>query len=343
MADYIIVGQGLAGSCLALHLLMRNRSIIVMDNTYSQAASRVAAGLYNPITGKTPSLTWMAAELFPFLHSFYRMAEQITRAAFLHPMPVYRPFISAAERHEWTIKTELPAFRPFLKNVYPAAVYTDEVNNPFGGLELIQSGYIDTGLFLKAVRQLICEQGVFVETDFDERNLQVEQDRITYLNHSAARIVFCTGVHPIQLFNFLPVQKLKGEILLLDSEHKPKYIYNRGVYVVPGVWKAGATYNRHDTEEGITLPAKTELVENLQKLIRFPYQLKGQDFGFRPTTPDRRPLLGSHPHFRNVYYFNGLGTKGVTLAPYFAMQLADFMEKGEPVNQQVDLKRYLIR
>lgn len=341
--DYIIVGQGLAGSCIALQLLMRNRRIVVIDNSYPNAASRVAAGLFNPVTGRMPALTWMAPELFPYLHEFYTMAEQLTHTSFFHPMPVYRPFVNETEQHDWAGRAELPAFRPFIQQVHIRSVYPGEVNNQFGGIELKQCGYLNTIAFLEAVRKIIREKGEFIGGQFDEHALHAGQDKLTYKNYEADRIVFCTGIQPISLFDILPVQPLKGEVLTLRSSAQPKCIYNRGVYVVPEVWKAGATYNRHDTQAGITQQARAELEENLHKLIRFPFEITGQDFGFRPATPDRRPLLGCHPRHRNIYLFNGLGTKGVTLAPYFSRQLTDFMENGKPVNQQVDIKRYLFR
>lgn len=342
-ADYIIVGQGLAGSCVALHLLMRNRRIIVLDDDNPQAASRVAAGLFNPITGKMPALTWMADDLFTYAHAFYIKAEQLTGLSFFYPMPVYRPFISDEEQRLWIDKSAGPRFSRFIQKVHTHPVFEDEVNNPFGGIELRQSGYVNTAVFLQAVRNFIIREGLFVRVRFDERALQISGEEITYQGYAARGIIICTGINPTGLFDFLPVNKLKGEVLLLRSNCQPKWIYNRGVYVVPGVWKAGATYNKHDLEAGITAAARAELEAGLQKLIRYPYEIIGQDFGFRPVTPDRRPLLGRHPEYRNVYIFNGLGTKGVTLAPYFSAQLVDFMENDKTINHEADIKRYIIR
>ena len=50
--DYIIVGQGLAGSAVAVQLLRAGKKIVVFDRPESNKASHVAAGLFNPITGK---------------------------------------------------------------------------------------------------------------------------------------------------------------------------------------------------------------------------------------------------------------------------------------------------
>jgi len=60
----------------------------------------------------------------------------------------------------------------------------------------------------------------------------------------------------------------------------------------------------------------------------------------RPTTPDRKPILGVHPQHAQAVVFNGLGTKGVSLAPYFSGVLAEALENDAPINKEVDIDRY---
>ena len=119
-------------------------------------------------------------------------------------------------------------------------------------------------------------------------------------------------------------------------------IINRGVYVVPsrGSWRVGATYSYNDQTPGTTTRASAELVERLEGLITEPFEIEGQQWGLRPTTPDRRPMLGRHPEFKSLWIFNGLGTKGVSLAPYFAEVLIRSIENGEPLNKEVDIERF---
>jgi glycine/D-amino acid oxidase-like deaminating enzyme len=91
--------------------------------------------------------------------------------------------------------------------------------------------------------------------------------------------------------------------------------------------------------------ARMELDQKLMELIIIPYRVTAQDWGFRPTTPDRRPILGSMPDSENVVIFNGLGTKGVSLAPYFSAQLCDWLigsgQNPARSQYQCDLNRYL--
>ncbi len=340
--DYIIAGQGLAGSCLAVHLLKQNRRIAVFASPVLDSASRVAAGLFNPITGKNFSLTWLADVLYPYLDAFYREAERMTNERFFFPMPVFRPFISAGEQNDWMLKSMKNSFSPYIESSFEAPMFESQVQNPFGGLLVKQSGYVDTVRFLSAIRKLIGERGFFFDEWINEDELVITGEGVTYRGLGASKIIFCAGsdVRFSKLFSWLPVQPLKGEVLQLETDEVVPRIYNRGVYVVPGVWKAGATYNRLDRTAGTTQAAWLELTAGLKSLVRFPYQVSNQLWGFRPTVPDRRPILGAHPQFNNVVVFNGLGTKGVSLAPYFSNQLIQWLENGVPLNNEVDIQRY---
>ncbi|HEX6890914.1 MAG TPA: FAD-dependent oxidoreductase, partial [Chryseolinea sp.] len=96
---YIILGHGLAGASIAVQLLKHGKKILVIDKPSPTTASRVAAGLFNPITGRKMVKSWLADKLFPFLHQYYREVETLTACKFFYPMPVYRPFISIEEQN----------------------------------------------------------------------------------------------------------------------------------------------------------------------------------------------------------------------------------------------------
>jgi glycine/D-amino acid oxidase-like deaminating enzyme len=65
-----------------------------------------------------------------------------------------------------------------------------------------------------------------------------------------------------------------------------------------------------------------------------------QEWGIRPTTIDRRPIIGCHPLYKNLVIFNGLGTKGVSLAPYFSAQVAQWLEGKGEILKEVNIKRF---
>lgn len=340
--DYILIGQGLAGSCLAIQLLNRKKRILVIDQIQEHAATRVAAGLFNPITGRNMVKTWMADTLYPYLHNFYKTTELRTTESFFYPMPLYRPFVSIEEQNEWMGKSAEDSFSEYVDAVHTSPIDLQLVRNEFGGLMLKQCGYLDTIKFVSAVCQYIKETATLVEDYFVEADLIIEPESVKYRGNSAKAIIFCQGEQALagKLFSWLPIHPLKGETLTIKTTKQVSTIYNRGVYVVPGIWRVGATYQFHDSTRTITQQGLEELTEKLEELISFPYTIINQSWGMRPSTLDRRPILGSHPDHQSVVIFNGLGTKGVSLAPYFSHVLAEWLEKGAPINKEVDIQRY---
>lgn len=340
--DYIIVGQGLAGSCLALQLIGKGKRILVIDQYDEHSATQVAAGLFNPVTGRVMSKTWKADLLFPYLHDFYTHAEELTGEKFFYQMPLYRPFISVEEQNEWMGKSTNVEFADYIDTIQTKTVTPELVNNPYGGLTLKRCGYLNTQNFTRAVQHYVVQHGTVINQAFNEADLTFLAQGVQYLTYRADKIIFCQGVKALtgKLFSWLPIRPLKGETLTLQTNQPISTIYNRGVYVVPDIWKVGATYQPTDLSHSITEAARQELEEKLDDLISFPYEVITQSWGIRPTTPDRKPILGPHPEYANAIIFNGLGTKGVSLAPYFSGVLAGWLENNVPINKEVDIERY---
>jgi glycine/D-amino acid oxidase-like deaminating enzyme len=319
--DFIIVGFGLAGAALALELRKRRRSVMIFDEPYEHQASRVAAGLFNPVTGKLMTKTWNADVLFPYLHDFYTDAEKVTGAKFFYPMPICIPFLSIEEQNNWMLKNTAEG------EVYSNSRYGDFINDKFGGIILKSSGYLDTLKYLEAVSKLFT-----IEKNFD------------YNSHRSEVVIFCEGtrVSTNPYFDWVPVRQLKGETATIRLDKTPPCIFNRGVYVVPAgdnMWRAGATYS-HDATEGVSETGKKELREKLDTLLTMPYTIYHHSWGIRPTTPDRRPILGSHPEHKNMVIFNGMGTKGVSLAPWSSGILSDYLLEGRQIKNDINISRF---
>jgi glycine oxidase len=345
MIDYLIVGQGLAGSCLAWQLLQRGKSVLVLDVPKNNRCSMMAAGLFNPVTGKLMTRTWLAETLFQSLFDFYPKLEQTLQQKFFHPMPLYRPFLSVQEQNEWMGYSAQPENQKFIELIHTQSAFGDQVYDAFGGLVIKQCGYVDVPTFLNNFRAYLVEQNSFAEELFDESQLSYSTSGITYKQWNASAIIFCMGTSTssTKLWRALPVKPLKGETLTLKLAEKPKLIYNRGVYIVPGIenhYKVGATYETQNLSETITEAARLELTTRTRELLKMPFETVNQNWGLRPTSPDRRPMLGHHPDSKNVITFNGLGTKGVSLAPYFSAHLADWLTSKDEIMPTVNIKRF---
>lgn len=335
--DYIIVGQGLAGSCLALELVKRKKRLLLIDAFDKNSASRIAAGIFNPITGRTNQPTWLAEGIFKSLSNFYSSLEKLLSSKFLNRLPIYRPFVSGDENGRWPAESNV-----WIQNVYSETQFKS-VNDQYGGILIRDSGFLETNIFLDKARGYLQNH-----CDYDNQYFEWDDYKPTsevhYHNYTASGIIFCEGcnVKNNHLFDWLPVRMLKGELLTVKGDLPHDVIINRGVFSLPigqQHFILGSTYV-HDATEGPTSTGRDEIMSRAKKLFNCEMQLTDQSWGHRPTTPDRRPLLGCHPDYQNVCIFNGLGTKGVSLAPFFALHLADWLEGLCVLNKEVNIERF---
>ena len=323
---------------MALEFTKRKASFLVIDQVASYSASRVAAGLFNPITGKTMQSTWRATELFPFMIAFYKQAQHELSNVFLHAMPILRPFVSELECHQWQ-----DSHHPFVSSSGKMDAYQYFVNHTHGFLELNHCGFLDTVCFLSSVREKLKKANVLLDESFSFDDLNPSSS--TYQSIQFNHLIFCEGtaINSNPFFNWVPVKKLKGETLLIRTELPDNVIFNRGVFAVPttevNTFLVGSTYT-HDDQSGNTEAGLKELKTKTTQLLRNSFEIVETNWGHRPTSPDRRPILGNHPKHRNLLIFNGLGTKGVSLAPFFAVQLADYLEGKTDLDKAVNIERF---
>jgi glycine/D-amino acid oxidase-like deaminating enzyme len=180
MYDYIIVGQGLAGSALALRLIERSRRILVIDEPGANNSSRIAAGLFNPVTGRKMVKTWMADALFPALTRFYSDFERESQRRFFYPFPIYRPFLSIEEQNEWMARSTEPAYKPYIEKVTTQSSF-DAVKDPFGGLILKQGGYLNTTEFIQAARIRIQSSATLLHEHVDPMSLVITSGKLFFV------------------------------------------------------------------------------------------------------------------------------------------------------------------
>lgn len=342
--DYIIIGQGIAGSCLALELVAKGKKVLVYNDPNGNSSSRVAGGLINPITGRKMVLTWRVNDLFPFLKKFYTNAENQLRAKFYHEIPIYRPFISVEEQNEWQGKSEEPSFKPYVKQVVTTSEKEQVVADPYGGLLLKGSGYLDTIAFLEATNNRLKKKGMLVNKKFELDSLNFINGAAVYKSVKAGKIILCNGVELTQTnyFSEVKFRPVKGEVLKIDIEPALNKVYNRGVFIMPrnGSHTVGSNYNHKDLTWDKTEKGRTEIEKKLAGILTKEYKVVGHKAGVRPSILDRRPVLGVSNNNEQIIIFNGLGTKGVSLAPFFANQLANNLVNGTKIDKEVNVNRF---
>jgi glycine oxidase len=346
-ADFLIVGQGVAGSVLAWTLDQRGCSVILADDPGLPSASAVAAGIVNPLTGRKLVRTWKADELFPFLHQFYSGIEQRLNVRFFHPKTIYRPFRSVREQTDYLALTEDPAIHSYVTETVDNQLYSACIHNPFGGLEVTQAGWLDLTEFVRIIKGYFVRKNQYFEGRIDVDDLNIKADKVVWKDIDFGKVIFCDGVLAREnpLFSYLPYNPVKGQILTAVAEtYSIKNIVNQGVFILPvrdGLIRIGATYSWHDLDWQTTDDGREFLESKVGAMLKVPYQVVGQQAGIRPSTKDRRPFIGLHPTHPAVGIFGGMGTKGVSLAPYLAEQFSRYLLDGEDLEPEANISRYL--
>ncbi len=345
--DYLIVGQGLAGSILALTLLEHQQKIALINDSSILAASAVAAGLFNPITGRRMNKTWLAGELFPFLENYYSLQEKKLGQRFFYPKTIYRPFVSLEEQNTWIAETAQPDVAYFTEIALHNQALHQAVHAPYGGMYIHHAGYLDVKAFLQAARTQLQRLDVYQEEPFNYSQLRVFDDHSQYGVFASKKILFCQGPHAVvnPFFGKLPFRPVKGELLHLAIDDFPaEYIINQHLFVIPlpdGTYRAGATYDWQNLNWEPSENGRNELLEKVSKLIRTPVQVLDHWAGIRPATADRRPLVGVHPEQPVIGFFGGMGSKGVSLIPYLAQHFTDFLVFQQEIMPEININRYL--
>ena len=331
--NYTIIGQGLAGSVLTYFLLKAGQNVQIFDSLDIPSSSKVAAGIYNPVTGKRLVKTWLADKIFPFLEDFYPQLELELNAKFFHPMPLFHPFPDAATQKFFKSDHVQEDFFDFCNVTFETINHQEIVNSNLGGITMKHAGWVDLKVMLEAFRVYFLNKKIIFES-----NVPSEISENT--------TIFCEGFNGKfnPHFSYLPFNPVKGEILDIEIQSIDiQEIINQGVFVIPlekNKFRLGATYKWDVLDFITTEEGKNLLIEKYQKLMRPEMRILSQQAGVRPATKDRRPFLGMHPEIENIGIFNGLGSKGVSLAPFFANQFVDFLVNGKELYPEVNINRF---
>lgn len=344
MTDYLIIGSGLAGIAFAEMALQNNKTIKVFEN-HSQNSSRIAGGLYNPVILKRFSEVWKSQEQIDIVNHFYARLEEKLNVQIDFKIPIFRKLFSVEEQNNWFVASDKPNLAPFLSTTINYTQYNG-IQSPFGYGEVLQSGYVDTAVLLKCYHHFLIEHDLIVFETFDYNQIEVTNEAVLYKGQSYKNVIFAEGfgLHANPFFNQLPLDGTKGELLIIKAPDLDlNVILNSSVFIVPlgnDLFKVGATYNWDDKTALPTEEGRKELEANLNGLLHCDFEIMDHLAGIRPTVRDRKPMIGTHPKHPNLHVLNGLGTRGVMLAPAMAKELYEHLEYQKPIDPSVDIKRY---
>ena len=347
MYEYLIMGQGLAGSLLAWELIRRGRKVCVIDNGHRHASSWVAAGLINPVTGlrmvKSPHTeAWLQAA-----GETYAGLEQAFGILLRHDRPMWRLFTQQRQRDAWQERLADPDYADYLGPVRPPAdAYPYEALHGFGVVN--HTGHLDTKSLLGRMKAWLQAQNAYVEQEIAYQAIETQGGTVGWGSLEAKRMIFCEGWRGVDnpWFGHLPLTPVKGEILTLQhSGQLPEAIVNFGKWLLPispTRFKLGATYDWEHRDQDPTAQGQSHLLEALAAVMPEPpaTEVVAHEVGLRPNTRDRLPLIGAHRQFPQLLVFNGFGSKGSLMIPYYARHLADHLLSGSALASHCDIARW---
>jgi glycine oxidase len=344
--DYLIVGQGIAGTLLAHFLRKQGLSILVVDDAYKRSATQVAAGIINPITGRRYVKSWLVDQLIPFAKKTYQEIEEIIGVECFHENRILRSLFNHREESDWLIRTADPLYEDYMLDTVDLGAYAQQTEPAYSYGEVQHAAQVDIGTIAKYYRQILEADHQFRELQFDYEALEIKPEGIQYEDVEANQIVFCEGAKAKQnpFFNYLPFGGAKGEVLIIRiPDIQFEKILKHRVFMVPlsdGTYWIGATYDWKYDHDETTPEGKQFLKDRLDDFLQLPYEIVEHKAAIRPTVKDRRPFLGRHPQLAPLTIFNGLGTKGASLGPFWAAHMTQFLLNNRILDKTVDIRRF---
>lgn len=312
--DYLIIGQGLAGSILSWELMQKGMSVAVIDEGKKVTSSKIAAGMFNPINTKRFTVSHNAAQNIHDALSVYSNMEKVFDVKLIHHSPIYNVFGNVKESNDYSLKLENSFFKQYTN---PNPTLETNIINPYGAFEVSLSGWIDIPKLLAAVKDYISKRHVYLEEKFKYSELLNLNQRWHYQSVVARKVVFCEGVfaHQNPYFNKVNIIPCKGDILeFYAPELKLEKVVKKGIYIIPlgnNYYKCGSTYKWENANELLHEDDYNDLKQKIAELIKVPFNITKHSTAIRPTTKTREPLWQEDIEFKDMYFINGLGTKGV--------------------------------
>ncbi|HET9744094.1 MAG TPA: FAD-dependent oxidoreductase [Chitinophagaceae bacterium] len=342
--QFLIIGQGICGTWLSYYFQKEKKSFLVIDNNQQNSASRVAAGIINPVTGRRIVKTWMIDELLSFLVPSYKeFGDELGISAIekrslidFHPTP----------QMKLAFDDRLKENADFLSQPVNQNKYNRIFNYDFGFSEVDPCYIINLSKIISLWKSKLISTGRFIEEDFTSSQLIHSASGVSYKDIDAEKIIFCDGINSAEnpFFKNLPFSLNKGEAIILESTGIPSdHIFKKGLMLTAidrNVFWIGSNYQWEFRDDKPSEHFRQQTATLLRNWLKVPFTIIDHRASIRPANIERRPFVGLHPAYKNMGILNGMGTKGCSLAPFFARQLVDHLLYKKDILREADIIRF---
>lgn len=344
--DYIIIGQGICGTFLSWNLIKAGKKVLVIDEPQKFSSTKVASGIINPVTGRRVVTTWMIEDLLSFAWNVYtEIGNEIGEAIIEQKNTIA---FSLSPQMLETYEKRANEANTFIQRLDKGEEQLHQLFNfAFPTYAIHPTYLICLHTLLNGWRKKLVDSSSLLEEKFEDTALGIHGDHVEYKNYTAEKIIFCNGVNTFQNLHWknLPYVFNKGQALIVDIPNLlADNIYKYGaVTLAPwynNVWWAGSSYENDFTTTEPTEDFYNNTIASLQNILKIPFLVKEHLASVRPAVIERRPFVGLHPDHPSIGIFNGMGTKGCSLAPYFAHQFAEHLANKTPIDPLADVQRF---
>lgn len=333
--DYIIVGQGLAGSILAHRLIARGSTVRVIDNRHHQSASQVAAGIINPITGPRLSLTDKFSQYYPRAKQVYSELGAALNTALWQELEQHRLIQNPSQRDYYQQRLSDTEYQGIVSQPLRSPFF----ENNYGVISVEKSTVINTQRLIAKSRTWLEQQQSYLAREVAYDQIEVTENGFAVGGEQSTNIIFCEGHQAINnpWLRKLPFKLSKGEILTIETDTPVTHLLNWGNWLAPfgDNAKLGSNYQWDDLSLSPNRKIKQQLLTSLRKHTHYEGKVIHHEVGIRPTTRQRRPFIGPLSNLKGAYCFNGFGSKGCLLIPYHADLLCDHLFAQSPLSREL--------
>lgn len=331
-----VLGAGFAGLSVAYFLLdhtMGSASIDLYDpEPIGGGVSGLSSGLLHTYPGKMARPSWMAHQCIQEAHQLITIASQGIDKSVVLSKGILRPalteqqhaaFMASSKEHK---DTEWWDYHRCTKEVPGLSIPEQS-----GGLYIKEGLTIDVQAYLEGLWQALIKFGVqFHQTSIIKKSELESYDRIL--------IAMGPTTKNFTFLESLPITPIKGQVLDLEwpkgVPSPPMSLISHKYLVMSKDCKTctvGATFEREfDTLHADQETASAEILPRVTSF--FPALAKAKILncrsGFRAASSTHLPVVGRASE--NVYFFTGLGSKGLLYHAWVGRHVAQAILSQDP-------------
>lgn len=343
--DYIIVGQGICGTMLSWFLHKEGKSFIIFDETCENSSSKIAAGILNPVTGRRYAYTWLIEQVMPFALQVYEEMGRYFNSRFISEKSIIDFFPTPQMRNAFLER--LTENDTYLHTFPDQNKFNQFFTYDFGCGEISPAYIVHLQELMEAWRRKLLELKMIREEKLDENEIKISEDGISYNDITAQKIIFCEGIPATanHWFHMLPFAPNKGEAITIECRDlNNEHVFKKGLMLAPlqekNFFWVGSNYQWEFANDRPSAEFLEHVQDVLNGWLKFPYKIISHTAAIRPATIERRPFAGFHPLNKNIGILNGMGTKGASLAPFFALQMVQHLIHKLPIDPLADISRF---